>query len=230
MKKHFVVMGSYYDIQLSGNLILQCRNILEIYNREYFESNTDTKILYKSIPDLIVIMMNPGSSAPLDKNYIPKKYKVSELSSLSNNKLIPAKPDITQYQIMRLMLEKKWKHVRILNLSDIREPKSTLFIKTVEDCENKFGAFHSIFSGERKAEFKLAFKNFNENNLIIAGWGCDKSLEFLAVRVLGKIRGRKIVGLNCSDNENLYMHPSPTLQKHKEKWLNEIDQKLKPIK
>ena len=52
--------------------------------------------------------------------------------------MVFAKPDVTQYQVMRIMAEMGWDHVRIVNLSDIREPKSIKFFKRVKEFEINF--------------------------------------------------------------------------------------------
>lgn len=76
----------------------------------------------KTTPDLMVILMNPGSSRPID--------------GIDNN-LIPseATPDATQYQIMDVMDLASLDFARILNLSDIRTSDSVElynFIKSEE--------------------------------------------------------------------------------------------------
>ncbi|WP_272689744.1 hypothetical protein [Providencia sp. PROV033] len=62
-------------------------------------------------PDLMVVMMNPGSSYPLDG--IDNNFFQSE-----------AQPDTTQQQIMRVMDAVGFDYARILNLSDLRTPDS----------------------------------------------------------------------------------------------------------
>ena len=65
-------------------------------------------------------------------------------------------PDNTQYQLMRIGLLQQWAHIRVLNLSDLREPKSVQFIK-INALENvKGGSLHSIFAPERSQECEQA--------------------------------------------------------------------------
>ncbi|WP_341327748.1 hypothetical protein [Methylotuvimicrobium sp. KM2] len=73
----------------------------------------------KREPDLMVVMMNPGSSYPLggiENNSMPSK----------------AKPDDTQYQIMKVMNEASFDDARILNLSDLRSPNSGVLYKFIK--------------------------------------------------------------------------------------------------
>jgi len=48
-------------------------------------------------------------------------------SRAKEKEIIPTKPDNAQYQIMRIMLLQKWEHVRVLNLSDLRNGNSGNF-------------------------------------------------------------------------------------------------------
>ena len=68
----------------------------------------------KDSPNAVVVMMNPGSSAPL-QGYAGRQ---------SEGVAVPAMPDKVQYQIMRLMAAADWSHVRIVNLADIRAASS----------------------------------------------------------------------------------------------------------
>ena len=64
LKLLFNVFGHFYDLKIRKK-IFKCRSVLEIVsnNLEYSPN---------LLPDAVVIMMNPGSSRPLDKNYQPK--------------------------------------------------------------------------------------------------------------------------------------------------------------
>ena len=104
LKEKFDVFGHFYDLKL-GKEIFNCRSILEIVSK-----NLEYKM--KGLPDAFVIMMNPGSSRPLDKTYSPNLFSVDDI--FSNNwkkEIVPTRPDNAQYQIMRLMLLNDWKYV-----------------------------------------------------------------------------------------------------------------------
>ena len=76
LKEMFDVFGHFYDLKI-GKQIINCRSILEIVSK-------DLEYKKKGLPDTVVIMMNPGSSRPLDKAYSPKLFSVDEIFSNSN--------------------------------------------------------------------------------------------------------------------------------------------------
>ena len=99
MKTDFEINGLFYE-----NKNLLCRKYLDIKRNEAISNKSD----------LMVVMMNPGSSRPEDgneKNIIASK----------------AVPDKTQDQIMKVMNNCNFNYARILNLSDLREAKSKVF-------------------------------------------------------------------------------------------------------
>jgi hypothetical protein len=105
-------------------------------------------------------MMNPGNSRPLIKkgqkesDIIPE-YDINNsdlLLSLKKAKLFMAKPDTTQYQVIRLMKHFDWNYVRVLKLSDIRNTKSKMFVKEYKNLNN---TIHSIFLGKREEELDI---------------------------------------------------------------------------
>ena len=227
LKKTFQVYGSFYDINTSTNDIVKCRNKLEIFNKNMFTDLENDFSIYTHKPDALAIMMNPGSSKPSSKlnNYSEPLYEITNLvDNIYNNEMVIAKPDTTQYQIMRVMSNQNWSHVRVLNLSDIREPKCNLFLKKVRDFETHYGPMHSIFSEERIKERKEAF-SIKENNPILLVWGCNKSLCNLADRAVEKIGSKKVIGIPYNIT-NLYRHPLPSLHKSKIEWLEKITETM----
>ena len=81
-----------------------------------------------SVPDILVIMMNPGSSELRDCCFNPDP--ISDVALIHQNAvLIDTIPDDTQCSIFQLMEIKRLSHVRVLNLSDIREPNSSRFLR-----------------------------------------------------------------------------------------------------
>lgn len=92
MKNDFKITGLFYELN-----DFKFRKYLNIVRKN---SNTEN-------PDLMIVMMNPGSSRPLkEENYL--------------NTESEAIPDRTQDQIMRLMNNCSFNYARILNLSDLR--------------------------------------------------------------------------------------------------------------
>ena len=111
------------------------------------------------------------------------------------------------------MLINGWSHARILNLSDLRQPKSTVFMKTWTTLSES----HSIFSKSRQNSL---YELIGEPEQILLAWSQEESLLPLAEMASSAVRSFNTIGL--SRGENLYAYPSPMLQKHKESWLASI--------
>jgi len=223
LKDIFTVYGSYYDLLISGGDNIKCRNILENFRRSHHIKLEEPLRLSFSSPDSIFVMMNPGSSEPRQFGFREPKLSLDEAPErLSTLEMVFAKPDVTQYQVMRIMTEMKWDHVRIVNLSDIREPKSLIFFKRVKMFEENYGGIHTIFSGKRSKERDWVFKLKNKNSPVILGWGRDKNLLPLADIALNFLKDFKTAGVVSPDNPKLYSHPSPNIQTAKIKWLETI--------
>lgn len=212
LKTKYECYGHFYNLKIKNN-IYKCRSVLEIINKNSFDHDLVNK---KS--DILVIMMNPGSSRPI----IDIEIKNYDKNSISNNfikELVLTQPDNTQYQIMRLMEEKNINHARILNISDLREAKSPNLVKIVNDLKDN--NFHSIFSYDRSCELKNYF-NLNKSKCIIAGWGRNKDLLSLYKLCLDKIpNNHKLIG-KTNEACLYYSHPSPMMQTLKIEWLNYI--------
>ncbi len=227
LKKIFNVFGSYYNLIDKSSGITYCRNLLEIYSNEIVHVKTENSLFF-GIPDAIFVMMNPGSSEPREPGYVEPQLNITGFEkTLLRNRNVKAKPDVTQYQVMRIMAEKKWKHVRVVNLSDIREPKSLKFFKNVKEFEKKFGDVHTIFSNSRRIERERAFKMKHTDSPVILGWGLGTPLVPLAVRAMDFLRKFSLFGVQSKKNPLLYSHPSPNIQIAKEKWIKEILRQLK---
>lgn len=207
LKKKYEVYGLFYTLIAPKNTVLNQRCLLEIYTKGITEQNRK-----ESIPDALVIMMNPGSSKPIKKSkfkvYTAQNIELLAKSMESGDDLVITKPDRTQYQIMRIMENKNWSHVRVVNLSDIRNPKSHLFNKKLKALNQirKGYNLHSLFSQERVAEQKYIF-NIKDSGCIICAWGLDRNLENLGQLCKSGIpKSNRVVGLQ-KDSVNLYYHP-----------------------
>ena len=151
LKKKYFVCGSFYNLKLDENNTLPCRNDLQILDKSFYKTcinNFDVK------PDALVVMMNPGSSSPKDKNYeIPLFNKLNLSRNLLKNLRVSTKPDNAQYQVMRVALKQRWEYIRVINLSDIRKPKSKQFVQILKNLKNiTNGKLHSIFCDAREEE------------------------------------------------------------------------------
>lgn len=211
LKQKYQVFGHFYDLTICDTT-LNCRNILEIRRNKTLEE----------IPDIIVIMMNPGSSKPLDEKHIVKNYTFEGYLKEKNFTLIPTKPDSAQYQIMRLMELNNWNLVRILNLSDLRNGNSSNFKKEFKKAlDVDTSSPHCITHPKRKKELKNAL--ISKTNKIIAAWGEVKELENSAKEILSL----KIEAIGISrDNPIYFQYASPYYKEPKIKWLVEIQKLL----
>lgn len=220
LKTRFHCLGFFYQRQLPGGLVLRCRNILEIITHDM----TDPDCVLGHEPDALAVMMNPGSSRPL---VAPETgLLVSGTENLVDRMtMVPTRPDNTQYQLMRVMAEMGWCHVRVLNLSDIREPKSPRLFQTLRLLQSVPGSeCHTIFSPAREMEFNRL--KGNPETPVIAGWGRHPDLEPLAEQCRSSLSERLLVGVPVPGHPLRYGHPSPHLQTAKLAWLATVQHQL----
>lgn len=163
-------------------------------------------------PELMIVMMNPGKSKPLNGVY-------------DNIKPTEAVVDKTLEQILRVMFITSLSYVRVLNLSDIRMPKSPEFFKFLNSPESK-GFPHSIFDPRRKEELAelLIF-----DVPIIYAWGVNdnKKLRGLADLAIKTINESNPVGLKKEGTANAYYHPLPHSSVGQKDWVKTIAGMLK---
>ena len=223
LKSRYDVFGHFYSVEISRNKVVQCRSVLEIV--EQAQTPGQMSVLSKRKPDAVFIMMNPGSSQPLVE--VNNCIDADELHKLPIS-LVPTKPDTTQYQVMRLMHYCEWRHVRVLNLSDLRCSKSVEFFKQFKGLEEK-ASFdsHSIFSVRRKNE--LAVKMTSDKTIaVVCAWGLSAELDPLIERCTSRIsKNKTIKGLRRSGTANKFLHPLPSLQKQKISWVNRMVQQCR---
>lgn len=217
LKKRFDITGSFYELEIN-NVIYKCRNRLDIKSKENINTNQ---------PDIIVVMMNPGSSKPIDNEYIEKRYTVSNLNNLITSKLIETKPDNTQYQIMRLMLERELNHAIVLNLSDLRNGKSGEFSKIFNSLSIiDYSHPDSILNDLRKKEFDSIIENYSQEYILV-GWGNLKNQEEFMKKAIDKFSKFKLIGIKSNNCTYCYGHPSPQQKMQKINWLKEIIEQMK---
>ncbi len=217
LKKKFDVTGHFYELDVN-NIIFKCRNRLDIKSKEYLEGNS---------PDIIVVMMNPGSSKPKSVDYVESKYSVSTIDSLVEQTLVDTKPDNTQYQIMRVMLEKNWNYATIINLSDLRNGNSSDFSKVFDTMSiNNLSHPDSIFSDSREKELYFILNNYDNSNILI-GWGNLTNQEEFMEKAIHKFKEYNLIGIKSNNCEYCYSHPSPQKQEQKVLWLENIIELLK---
>jgi hypothetical protein len=115
----------------------------------------------------------------------------------------------------------------VLNLSDLRSPKSAEFIKIFERLErdDEFEA-HSIFSDDRAGELSLKLPRSSKTPLVLA-WGVSDKLTPLIERCMARLpKKRKVVGLLEPGSTNKYRHPLPSLHEDQRRWVEQIIEQL----
>lgn len=221
LKARYYVLGHFYEIVLNSNMRIRCRSALEILTKENAIGINDAE---RGLPDAIFIMMNPGSSRPLDGS--PPEIK--RHCTIADDKLfVPTRPDTTQYQVMRVMYEMGWGRVRVLNLSDIREPKSKVFVTTLQSLGyDQSVKNHSVFAPSRRNELDAELLRKTDAPLVCA-WGVSSQLDSLidvaapALSAAGVCRGIPKAG-----EPGKYFHPLPARQIDKEAWVTKMCKEL----
>ncbi len=194
MKSKFHITGLFYEIQGC-----KFRRYLNIKKKESNMLN----------PDIMIVMMNPGGSKPVD--------------DIDNNTIeSEAIPDRTQDQIMKVMAACKLEYARVLNLSDIREPKSNKLFPMLLEMHN-LGMSHSIFDDNRKEDFDSLFI---KGVPVIFAWGVGKDLKELAEKAIYSINETNPIGIKKEAFDWAYYHPLPQNYKKQLDWCNEIIQQL----
>lgn len=207
--------GFFYDLILP-KLTKSCRSVLEIY-----EKTIQEKDLPDREPDCTFIMMNPGSSEPLNSTPVPVRFPEDKAVLISPT-LVPAKPDDTQYQVMRIMDLLGWKYVRVLNLSDIRQSKSGLFLQEYTDFEQICGSdVHSLFSPHRSEE---RGRHLQTHRPVVLAWGVSKAIKGLANRYAPRLSLSHSFGYRKEGH--LYYHPLRPNTNWNKEWFCRITDQL----
>jgi len=193
----FEVKGQYYSLDN-----IPCRRLLEIRDRS----------VIKEEPDLFVVMMNPGSSQP------------ENTADNDSDALTRAVYDDTQTQIMRVMDAFDYDFARVVNLSDMRAPKSKdlqNFLRTEQAKQIP----HSIFYTSRKEELQSLLPKYST---YIVAWGVHYTLRPYAQKALAELAGQKIYGWKRPRGAEWdYYHPLPPNAHLQEKWLSTIVSQIK---
>lgn len=208
LKPHYRVEGHFYQLAVPGAEPLPCRSVLEI---------TALEAGHPSPPaDAIFVMMNPGSSKPIHAT--PQVVGCDHVAEMPAG-LAATRPDTTQYQIMRVMHHAGWQRVRVINLSDLREPRSATFAQRYIALEKRDGGrAHSVFAPQRATELRRHLARTPQAPIVCA-WGVGKRLDPLIAQATGALASDALTGLAKPDAPGKYFHPLPTLQRDKEQWV-----------
>lgn len=218
LKKYFEVFGHFYSVQLNSGIKIDCRSVLEIVTRP--STQPDNGLLLNAPPDAIFIMMNPGSSEPTKEvTNVISEVLINQLAVV----LTEAVPDRTQYQVMRVMRYCGWHHVRVLNISDMRNPKSGNFIERYRDMESRTGfSAHSLFAENRSVELSRRLNKKPEAPIVCA-WGVSSDLDPLIERCLSKLSDTpSVTGWKKPDTRNKYFHPLPPNNQKQQEWVTNL--------
>lgn len=193
----FEVKGQYYFLDN-----IPCRRLLEIRDRS----------VIKKEPDLLVVMMNPGSSEP------------ENTADNESDALSKAVCDDTQKQIMRVMDVFGYDFARVVNLSDMRAPKSKdlqNFLRTEQAKQIP----HSIFDISRKDELKSLLPR---DATYIVAWGVHYTLKPYARKALAVLAGQSLYGWKKPSSVDWdYYHPLPPNTDQQKKWLSTLVSQIK---
>ncbi len=222
LKKRFECYGHFYRWRF-GDEVYGCRSVLEVVDVSRVDERGSA--LWGRRADAVVVMMNPGSSRPLERC---EEGEVERFSG-GEKALVLTQPDTTQYQVMRVAVACGWSHVRVLNLSDLREAKSAAFLARVEGLAGqRGGGAHSLFSEGRAAECAVGLRR--RVGPVLVGWGQDPRLLPLAAQCVGALGDVERVGVASEWNSLLYAHPSPMLQRMKVAWLGAVVSALEDVR
>ena len=201
----FAVYGRFYEKRIAG-VPEQLRDRLEIAPIAW-----SIQTVVAREPDLLVVMMNPGASRPLDALW----------SESGESGFVATQPDRTQYQIMHLLLAAQkagltWQHARVLNLSDLRTPKSAVFLEKLNLYSEDDS--HSVFSKVRSSERDALFGC--RSTPVLCAWGMSPHFGPLATRALAAAAGHPLLGLSVDGLA--YRHPLPQRYDLQLQWLDQI--------
>lgn len=216
LKSRFQVTGHFYFLRIPESDSVKCRDILEIRS---------TGLDQDELADAVFVMMNPGSSRPVNDN---DQIYIHDAASSPAPDLVPTVPDTTQYQLMRVMHYMDWNAVRVINLSDLINSKSRCFVKMFNNLEAKFGiSLHSIFSEERSNQLR-SFLRRKQGAPIVCAWGVSDALSLLTSRAVAALApDSDVIGLSKNGHRTKYFHPLPTTQTRKEEWVTDMMSLLK---
>ena len=225
LKKRFTCYGHFYEMVMMNGERALCRSVLEMVDRSVDQEHPSDISL--RVPDVVVVMMNPGSSHPKDIYHMDGEIEYPQSKGTLRKELVLTQPDNTQYQIMRIAVAKGWGHIRVLNLSDLRDPKSGSFLQRVDALSEIMGGHtHSIFCNERTDECAHAIARKSDTPILL-GWGQIPGLIPLVKPCLKRIEGEPTCTVASEVHPLLNAHPSPMLQSKKLLWLESMLQALK---
>lgn len=205
LRDRFAVHGRFYEAAFGGAR-LALRSHLEI-----FEHGIGWPHASGARADLVAVMMNPGGSRALDE--------------LDRDGWALTLPDRTQYQLMKLALRAQAaghavRHIRVINLSDLRTPKSAELFATLASLDDDR---HSLFSAGRSAELLQALGG-ERPSPVLRAWGLARQLTDLAGKAVAATSHCRVLGLTA--NGLAYRHPLPQRADFQQQWLEDMAEQM----
>ena len=170
LRERFAAFGHFYELPLDAGAV-RCRSVLELLSHARAAACDPSR---RGLPDAVFVMMNPGSSRPLHGGGWDGGAPGSD-----PKRVVLAQPDNTQYQVMRVMDRMGWEHVRVINLSDLHESRSSKFVC----CYPGLDHAHSIFAVGRRSELAQELQRQDGAPLVLA-WGVHPRLAPLIAQAL----------------------------------------------
>lgn len=199
LRQRFEVWGRYYEAELDGHRY-ELRSHLEIFDR-----SVGWPEAARAGAGLVAVMMNPGGSRPL--------------AALDRDGWAPALPDRTQYQLMKVALRVGIRHIRVINLSDLRTPKSAQLFATLATLRDDR---HSIFSPRRHDELGRSLGG--RTTPLLRAWGMAAALEPLARAAIHATQQQPVLGL--TQDGIRYRHPLPQRADLQQQWLEDMNKQI----
>ena len=209
LERVFQTEGSFYKLDVRGEVQI-CRSLAVIRRIGSLQGEADA----------LFVLLNPGKSLP-----VAGEDSIPLLSgAIGQLPLLPATPDNTLYQLMRLMERMNWNAVQVINLTDLRTGKFEEYKEKQEFMKTQRDRRHSIFSFERCNEL---LDRLEETDAVIAGWGTKSAIipaaekAFPLLWELGDVYGV------AHKTRPLYYHPFPWIQGKCVDWLDYMEEQLK---
>ena len=223
LKHSYKVYAHFYFLSITKQKLKKrwlCRSVADIFEASF--AHQGAYCCENQVPDVVVVMMNPGAARPIKS----KSGDVLRPETLSRRALfdttgrrsrVLVAPDNAQYQLMRLMQRRAWRHLRIINLSDICEGSSSNFSHVYHQL-TEYDTSHpeSILHPKRRLELQEHLKNVST---IIVAWGRQAVLFQTAIEFLSLVPDVK----GLARDYPWYRFASPYRKDQKLSWLHDID-------
>lgn len=209
LKNLFQTDGVFYELDVNGNNHF-CRSTAKISRSGVVTDEADA----------LFVLTNPGKCVPLDeKNVLPVNPE-----NIADLPFIEARPDETQYQVMRLMERMKWDMIYMISLSDLCAGNTKEFIRHLYYMDFNKSRKHSMFSTDRLGEID---KLLSPDTKMIAGWGVSEEIEKRATEALAMLTKKGTVNGYRHKTAPFYYHPYQYGRKKRVEWMDCVEEGLK---